>query len=72
MNKEKEREATNKFLDEIINVNKFLIRLLSRERFRPVEFIYDIYRCPDCLKLLEDKEKKFNYCPHCGQHIYYE
>ena len=43
MNKEKEREATNKFLDETINVNKFSIRLLSRERFRPVEFIYITY-----------------------------
>lgn len=61
----------NEPIDKLINHYDFILDTLRKKYFKEVGFSYDVFHCPTCLKMLEDKEKKFNYCPYCGQHIYY-
>ena len=62
---------SNTFINETIHSNEILIEILKRERIKLAKFEYDLWCCPTCLKILKDKEKEFNYCPYCGQHLYY-
>lgn len=61
----------NEPIDKLINHYDSILDILRKERLKEVGFSYDVFHCPTCLKMLEDKEKKFKYCPYCGQHIYY-
>lgn len=34
--------------------------------------VYDMWNCPTCNKTYELDYDKYDYCPHCGQHINWE
>jgi len=36
------------------------------------QLVYDMWNCPTCNKSYELDYDKYDYCPHCGQHIDWE
>lgn len=72
MNKKYFPSSYNESIGKIINEYDFILDLLHQNRLKEVGFSYDVFHCPTCLTILRDKEKVFNYCPYCGQHIYYQ
>ena len=71
MTKKNHPSSYNEPIDKLINHYDSILNILKKERLKEVGFTHGVFYCPTCLKMLEEKEKKFNYCPHCGQHLYY-
>ena len=59
----------NTFLEQLIDSNNFLNKILEKELVKSVEYSYNAHYCPTCNMFIEEGKGIYFYCPYCGQHL---